>query len=345
MILRMASLLYPEAARIVREAVKDKSYRVYPLGQEAGAYLRRKRGSISPASYRSYESILDKFARAHPDLKIEDFEPPVGAQRLEEFMDTQWGDNAPGTYNTCLSIMRDFFKQCVLTGKLHGDPSLGISRHRKVEYHRTIFTPQQRLAIIAKGPDPEYLRRDRVCLRLLLDYGIRKGSLRTIQFKHFDANRRVLTIFAKGGKVRDLPVVEASLWDDVEKLQFDIEASPNFYLLHSRKLVFRKYDYDGNKEFKWFNYYDRQYSNRGTHEWWYGCLQRAGVTDVGQSAGERIHKARHTAGQRVLDATKGNLKATQMLLGHSSIKTTGDIYVDWDLNSLALTMVEVLGDE
>jgi Phage integrase family len=38
-----------------------------------------------------------------------------------------------------------------------------------------------------------------------------------------------------------------------------------------------------------------------------------------------MHKARHTAGQRVLDAS-GNLKAVQELLGHFSIQTTGDIY-------------------
>ena len=44
-------------------------------------------------------------------------------------------------------------------------------------------------------------------------------------------------------------------------------------------------------------------------------------------SGEKMHKARHSAGQRVLDAT-GNLKATQKLLGHSSIQTTGDIYAD-----------------
>jgi site-specific recombinase XerC len=37
-----------------------------------------------------------------------------------------------------------------------------------------------------------------------------------------------------------------------------------------------------------------------------------------------MHKARHTAGQRLLDTT-GNLKAVQKLLGHESIQTTGDI--------------------
>jgi site-specific recombinase XerC len=40
--------------------------------------------------------------------------------------------------------------------------------------------------------------------------------------------------------------------------------------------------------------------------------------------GRKMHMARHTAGQSVLDST-GNLKAVQKLLGHSSITTTGDI--------------------
>jgi integrase len=38
-----------------------------------------------------------------------------------------------------------------------------------------------------------------------------------------------------------------------------------------------------------------------------------------------MHKARHTAGQHVLD-TNGTLKAVRQLLGHASIRITGDIY-------------------
>jgi integrase len=80
----------------------------------------------------------------------------------------------------------------------------------------------------------------------------------------------------------------------------------------------------------------------GLHRWWYGCLVRAGVVAKGQMSGERMHKARHTAGQRVLDHTRGNLKAVQKLLGHSSISTTGDIYTDWDIDQLAQTLREML---
>ena len=57
-----------------------------------------------------------------------------------------------------------------------------------------------------------------------------------------------------------------------------------------------------------------------------------------------MHKARHTAGQRVLDAT-GNLKAVQKLLGHTSIETTADSYVDWDVEQLAATLANVLSRE
>jgi integrase len=52
------------------------------------------------------------------------------------------------------------------------------------------------------------------------------------------------------------------------------------------------------------------------------------------NSGQRMHETRHTAGQRVLDVT-GNLKATQKLLGHASIETTGDVYADWDIDQLA----------
>jgi site-specific recombinase XerC len=85
-------------------------------------------------------------------------------------------------------------------------------------------------------------------------------------------------------------------------------------------------------------------SANGTHLWWYRCLANAGVTTEGVHHGEHMHKARHTAGQRVLDKT-GNLKAVQKLLGHSSIQTTGDIYADWDIDQLAGTMDEVLADD
>lgn len=320
-----------EAARIVREAVRDKSYRLFPMGQEAEAYLRIKRKRLTDSSYRDYESSLDKLARYFPDLQLADFEPPVGTDRLEDFLSAQWGSSAPRTYNKNLSILRDFFRFQILRGRLHGDPTIAIERARTRSVYRTTFTGDQRRAIIASQED----RRDRIALRLLLDYGLRKGALQAVQFKHFDHIRKRLTIFTKGEKVREIPIPDTAFWHDLERHILDSEAKPAHYLMCRQKTIPRA----GVRRFP-----DKPMAAHGIHKWWYRCLENAGQVPQGTTSGERMHKARHTAGQRVLDAT-GNLKAVQKLLGHSSIATTGDIYADWDIDQLATTMANVLDQE
>lgn len=321
------------AARVLRDSMKDKSYRAFPLGQEAGHYLRTKRKRLTVSSYRDYEASLDKFARFFADLELSDFEPPVGTERLEEFLDAQWGERAGRTYNKNLSILRDFFKFQVLRGRLHGDPTLPIERAKKRAVLRTTFTADQRNAIIAAQPD----LRDRIALRLLLDYGLRKGSVAAVQFKHFDHQRKRLVVFAKGGTIRELPIPSPAFWFDLERLILDTEAQSGHYLLQRRKLI----PHGGRKDVT--VYPERPMGDHGLHSWWYGCLARAGIVAEGQTSGERMHKARHSAGQRVLDQT-GNLKAVQKLLGHESIQTTGDVYTDWDIQQLADTLAEVIDE-
>jgi hypothetical protein len=61
---------------------------------------------------------------------------------------------------------------------------------------------------------------------------------------------------------------------------------------------------------------DPRISSTATHRWWHRQLEKVGIVATGETSGERMHKARHTAGQRVLDAT-GDLKLAQRLLGHA----------------------------
>lgn len=70
-------LTLADAARMMREAMKDKGYRAFPLGQDAAGYLHAKRKRLTEASYRDYEGSLDKFVRFFCDLELKDFEPPA----------------------------------------------------------------------------------------------------------------------------------------------------------------------------------------------------------------------------------------------------------------------------
>jgi site-specific recombinase XerC len=333
------------AARVQREAVKNKAYRAFPLGQEAGAYLRQNRGRLLPLTYKTYESCLDKLARFFCDLELADFEPPVGTERLEEFVDDLWGDSAARTRAKNISILKGFFEWATLSGRLHGDPARALRPPKKRGVERTTFSVDHEKAIFASND-----RRDRIALHLLLKVGICKGALQKVRFRHFDHAQKRLTIFSKGDKVQTVPVVDPAFWNELERHILDWQAQPNEYLL-CRQHTIPRWDSQERKQQKLppdridrVQYRDQPMGVHGLHKWWYRCLARGGVVAEGQTSGERMHKARHTAGQRVLDATHGNLKAVQKLLGHSSISTTGDIYTDWDIDQLAETLRAMLDE-
>jgi hypothetical protein len=60
--------------------------------------------------------------------------------------------------------------------------------------YRTTFNNDQVRAIVASQGE----LRDRVAVRLLLNYALRKGALKALQYKHFDHHRKRVTGFHEG---------------------------------------------------------------------------------------------------------------------------------------------------
>lgn len=325
-VVAVSELTRADRARMLREHMRDPDNQLSVMGDEVAAYLRAKRKRLTKGSNRKYTGCLRRFVDFFTDLEPGDFEPPIGTQRVEEFLDAWWGPDKAmeRTYNSNLSIVSDFFKWLVAQGRLHANPAAAIERAKARDPHRETFTADQFRAIIASQDD----RRDRLALRLLLTYGLRKAELQAVQFKHFDHVRRTITVFGKGGKVSQLPIPDPAFWHDLERLILDTTAEGSHYLIPGRR---------GNRHGSRL-LPDTQISNHALHDWWYRRLSAAGVVAEGVTKGERMHKARHTAGQSLLDAT-GNLKAVQKLLRHQSILTTADVYVDWDLDQLAQSLL------
>jgi integrase len=214
-------------------------------------------------------------------------------------------------------------------------------RHKKRDVHREVFAEDTILQIVTAGPDAEDLPRDRVALILLLVYAIRKGALRAIQFKHFDHQRRILTLFSKGEKIRPLRIPDADFWLDLERVILEREAQPEHYLMCARRQIWRGYNEDGSSRFERKQYPEKQMGEHGLHDWWYGCLARAGIVTEGTTRGEKMHKARHAAGQALLEETH-DIKLVQKLLGHADPATTMQHYVDYDEFQLADHMIRML---
>jgi hypothetical protein len=73
------------------------------LVRAAATYILYKRRRLSEASERGYRAILDDFTAAHPKAKLAEFEPPLGAHLVEDYLTangTATSSRAPTTRPT-----------------------------------------------------------------------------------------------------------------------------------------------------------------------------------------------------------------------------------------------------
>lgn len=82
--------------------------------------------------------------------------------------------------------------------------------------------------MLEANADPRY----QVALRLLLDYGIRKGALAAVKFEHFDRGRRRIVIFTKGGRIHQIQIPQDSFWAALA----EIDAQPSHYLICKQRV-------------------------------------------------------------------------------------------------------------
>jgi integrase len=291
----------------------------YTIGEGTRAFLRSKDRRLAPSSFIEYQRVMNFMVEdLGADTPIAKFEPPRGTDLLEEWLDSRWRETLH-SYNRNLSVVKQLVKFLVGRQYLDRDPLLLTERKQPEKHSRSTFDEKTVRRILSTADNP----RDRVALRLLLIYGLRKGALTNLQLMCFDHSRRMVTFKTKGRKYHAIPIAGEDVWRDVAL----VGGSPEHYLLHRR----------GHSELPM--------SPHGIHLWWYDLLEKAGVVDEGATSGQRMHKARHTAGQRLLDST-GNLKATQELLGHASIQTTGDVYAGWTAEQLRSQMEDIdINDE
>jgi len=338
---RPLRLTLGEAARIMREAVKDKSYRSTPVGLEVAHFIRwfRNEYGATAETLRDYEAILSKLALDHADLELTDFEPPAGTTRLREFIDERWGEAAPRTRKKVRAVLMSFFRWAQGEFKLQGNPVIPIRSPRLRDIERPLFDRDVVDRVIAAQPE----LRDRVALKLLFLIGIRKGSLAQLRLKDFDLGRRRVRVHSKGGKIRNLPLPTEELRQELELLI--LGRDPNEYLLFPEVKAprWQKGQVSGEDKAEIEVVHANRLkplSSTALHRWWYRCLQRAGVVEPGQTKGMKMHAARYTAGTEFYLAT-GDIRATQQLLGHEDIGTTANIYVQPNEASLARKLAEI----
>lgn len=316
----MNALTLADASRIIREAVKDRSYRATPLGLEVARYYRWKKNEwgATKDTMRDYEAILAKLALYHADLELPDMEPPVGTERLRECWDHFWGERSPRTRAKVRSVWVDFFDWASRERGLHGNPARALASPKKRGVKREPFGGSFVERVLAA---PRYMP-DTLGCRLILQWALRRAELAGVRFSDFDIERRHVTVTGKGGKVRNVKIVDPHFWRDLGIVQLELQPRPTDYLIHQRRKLWPKTHYWPGKRL----------APHSMNKWWYDRLEEAGIVgdrDSGTRTGLFMHRGRHTVASDILRET-GNIVAAQKQLGHEDIKTTVDAYAQFD---------------
>jgi integrase/recombinase XerC len=306
-------LTLEDAARIIRESVRNKSYRATGLGQVAGHYMRAKRwGGAAENTLTSYESVLARFTLDHADLDLKDFEPPVGTERLMEFLDLHWADASPNTRAHRLAVMRDFFAWAVATQRMYGNPALTVKAPRRQTLaERRAHARTEIQQIVAAQPS----LRDQVCILLMGRLALRRDELRRLKVSDVDLAQGFLSVYGKGDKRALVPIVYPEVSD---ALYLHIQGEgrgPDEYLLYAKKAR------------------ERMMSPPGVHNWWARCLERAGIPHF------PMHELRHSAIDE-LNRQTGDVVAASQLARHASVATT-QIYLHPTQEDLIARMRQV----
>jgi integrase/recombinase XerD len=320
-----------EAARIIREAVKDKSYRKTPLGQLVGRYLRwfRNEYGATESTLRDYEAIL-----ARMSLLLADREPlEVSTEDLREVIDT-WSMRQARTRAKVTSVIRAFWVWAEEEGHVPFSPASRIRRPR---------APRKTAPLLPAHVDELLLgcartTRDRLALLVLLDCGVRRAELGGVRVRDFDVPRRQLTVYGKGQKERVVPLrgrivmaLKAYLGEPLEFLGRRPE--PEDYLLYPEKRTPDRRVYWADPK--------KPCAPNTVHRWWYRMLEQAGLVGHGVRSGLNMHRARHTFATELRRVA--GVEAASQALGHSDLSTTLGIYGHQDQRDLERAM-EALAD-
>lgn len=344
-----ATLTLADAARMIRDAVKDRSYRATPLGLDVARYYRWKKNEwgATADTLRDYEAILARTALFFADLGIDDFAPPIGTERLREAWEHHWGDRSPRTRAKVRSVWIDFFEWAVRERGLHGNPARALSRPKIRDTRIETFQPSVVAGILAAQVYPA----DWCLADLVVRYGVRRSGLVNAQARDFDVERRLFTCRTKGGRIYEIPIVDDDFWIKIGRLILEAQLQPEHWILYRQDTRRMRVDLDEADEVldlrgERVGYatitrrrHDRPPTGKIAHLWWYRTLERAGLVEKGTTGGVNMHRGRHTAATELLRSSH-NLKLAKELLGHADIRST-DRYAQLDTHDLAQALTEL----
>jgi site-specific recombinase XerD len=304
-------------AAMIEPVVQDKRYRLTGLGKAVADYLSwmEIEDGAAARTIDQYERDLSRLCLAHPRSEVAGLTADEYRQVIAAF--------PPRSRRRVTAVFRDFSRWLYQEGRAEHDV-MGRVRYPKTRRQAVIdiFSEAECIRLLQQ-PD-----RDRPLVRLRLEAGPRKGEARRLQLRNVDVEQsRLLIVEGKGGKDRVIPVAP-DLVEQLLGLAIREGLQPDDHLWYATKVnQFGSAHAHIHRE--------RPIGEATFARWWRTCRERAGV------AYRNPHVCRHTfATRRLRDG--GRMETLAKALGHTSIRTTVDLYAHLATEDVAADLARVM---
>lgn len=201
-----------------------------------------------------------------------------------------------------LSVLKRFYRWLLRENLVEQDPTLQVSAP-KLAKSLPVSLSETDVEKLLVAPDVEKPLglRDRVLLEMVYATGLRVSELVGLTVQQLDRQQGLVRIMGKGGKERIVPVGEVALnW-------------LNRYFEQARSVLLK------GKGVTDYVFVTQRGGGITRQAFWYIIKRYAGLADIKVSISP--HTLRHAFATHLLN-NGADLRAVQMLLGHSDLSTT-----------------------
>ena len=254
---------------------------------------------LSPNTLAAYRRDMQGFSQwlAAQDLQLDN----AGENDVQAYFADRFDQTRASTANRRLTVLRRFYQWALREKHLTTDPTLKLLTARQApRLPKTLSEAQVEALLAAPNTETPLGLRDRAMLELLYASGLRVSELVGLPMLSLNLREGVLRITGKGNKERLVPFGEEA----AESLQqYLSQARPALLGKHNSPAVF----------------VTQQGSAMSRVMFWKLIKKYALLADVHVPLSP--HTLRHAFATHLLNHG-ADLRAVQMLLGHSDISTT-----------------------
>ena len=252
----------------------------------ADARFESKKNRLAKRSYRTDELRLKPLVEEFGDMPA----AAVTSDKIDTFLASLRAAGTSGpTANRYRSLLSSIYSFGVRAGKVQLNPVARVDRFRESDARVRFLDKGEELAI------RKAIRKDwpegESEFDLLLNTGMRRAENFGLKWEHVDLDRKILTVYGKGGYRRFVPINSKA-----------------------KSALLKLYKRSNGSAFVCCHREDEDQSD------WSRKLEDC-VTDAGIDNFRAYHDLRHTFASRLVMAGV-DLRSVQELLGHRSIVTT-----------------------